>query len=167
MKIGVTERDKILLSAKQASEVGYAGACTSSDPTSCWVTFGSGVSRTGAANEGHKGNICFVKSSILPDGSLSCPPEFIRVTAKDAAPPSKPEILLPVLDSANCHRITIGGFPGGDVASFELHFAHGPTAEFIDQDQRPDNCQQREIDVSLSATLNVYRRKFLKALARR
>ena len=166
MRIGVTERDKIILSTKQPREVGYVGACTSSDPDSCWVTFGSGLPRTDAAGEARKGNTCFVKSSRLPDGSLSRPPAFVAVTAKGAAHSPREVILLPVLDAAHDNRISIGGFPGGDVASFTLHFSDGATAKFVDSDSAKHDQQQLDVDVSLGGKLNIYRRKFLKSLVK-
>lgn len=164
MKISVTERDKIILSTKQPREVGYAGACTSSDPASCWVTFGSGVPRTDVAGGVHKGNTCFVKSLRLPDGSLSRPPAFVAVTAKGAAHSPREVILLPVLDAAHDNRMSIGGFPGGDVASFTLHFSDGATAKFVDSGSAMYDQRQLDVDVSLGGQLNIYRRKFLKSL---
>ena len=166
MKISVTERDKIILSTKQPREVGYAGACTSSDPASCWVTFGSGVPRTDGAGEARKGNTCFMKSSRLPDGSLSHSPEYIAVSKKGAPNLHREVILLPVLDSSNDNRISIGGFPGGDVASFTLHFSDGATAKFVDSGSAMYDQRQLDVDVALGGQLNIYRRKFLKSLAK-
>lgn len=165
MKIGVSERDKILISSRQAEDVGYVGGVTSSDPGSCWVVFGSNLPRPKAASAVEKPNKCFLKSSNLPDGGLSSPPEFVSVTTKDESDSPKEAILLPVLDQAHNNRIDIGGFPGGDVSRFRVHFRDGSSIEFVDRETVAVNPTQSEIEVLPRGEVNFYRKKILRRLA--
>jgi len=167
MKLGIGSRDKVLISVKKPNEVGYAGGCTSTDPHSCWVIFGDGQPRFNPRSGTTNAYSCFVKSSRLPGGGLSFPPEFVSITKKNVDGKDVETIRLPVLDSSRLNSIHIGGFPGGETAQFTVHFRDGTEVEFIDNDTTVHGRPQKQVDVSISGKLNVYRKKFIRDLARR